>query len=390
MYFRFLFFSMNSLKLILSKSRYFAPALVFATINVFLGTWAIYIPRIKDKLGIDEGQLGVALFCTALGTLTMVLLAPLLIKKLGVGKATAYGVFILLFTLILPFVASTFIMLCVGMYVFGTACGFTDIAMNTLVTELEKEDGVTIMSANHGFFSIGGFLGAGIGGFFLESVDVPLNHLLVVILIMLVLNMVFVKHYFKIVSVSEEKGAFNFKNFLPLLGLALIGFFVMASEGAIVDWSALYLEKVSLADISMIGLGYTAFSITMAIGRFMGDEISSRYGSRQLIVLGSLLGSIGFACVLLVNPIWVIIGFGLVGLGLSVIVPELFRLGGKTKGIESSQGISFISGTGFLGFLVGPVLLGFLADLSTLKLSFIALLCFTAISMLIALRLKRR
>jgi len=140
----------------------------------------------------------------------------------------------------------------------------------------------------------------------------------------------------------------------------------------------------------MIGLGYTAFSITMAIGRFLGDEISSRYGSKQLIILGSLLGSLGFGCVLLVNPIWVIIGFGLVGLGLSVIVPELFRLGGKTNGVESSQGISFISGTGFLGFLVGPVLLGFLADLSTLKLSFIALLCFTVISMLIALGLKKR
>jgi len=178
---------MNSLKLILSKSRYFAPALVFATINVFLGTWAIYIPRIKDKLGIDEGELGVALFCTALGTLTMVFLAPLLIKKLGVGKATAYGVFVLLFTLIIPF----------------------NIAMNTLVTELEKEDGVTIMSANHGFFSIGGFLGAGIGGFFLESVVVPLNHLLVVITIMMVLNIIFVKHYFNIISVSDEKEAFS-------------------------------------------------------------------------------------------------------------------------------------------------------------------------------------
>ena len=320
----------------------------------------------------------------------MVFLAPLLIKKLGVGKATAYGVFILLFTLVLPFVASTFLILCAGMYIFGTACGFTDIAMNTLVTELEKEDGVTIMSANHGFFSIGGFLGAGIGGLFLESVNVPLNHLLVVIAIMLILNLIFVKHYFKIKSVSEEKEAFSLKNFLPLLGLALIGFFVMASEGAIVDWSALYLEKVSLANISMIGLGYTAFSITMAIGRFLGDEISSRYGSRQLIILGSLLGSVGFACVLLVNPMWVIIGFGMVGLGLSVIVPELFRLGGKTEGVESSQGISFISGTGFLGFLVGPVLLGFLADMSTLKLSFIALLCFTGMSMLIALRLKRR
>jgi len=298
-----LFSGMTSLRLILSNPRYFAPALVFATINIFLGTWAIYIPRIKDKLNINEAQLGIALFCTALGTLTMVLVAPLLIKKLGMGRATAYGVFVLLFMLILPFVTSTFIGLCIGMYLFGTACGFTDIAMNTLVTEIEKEDAVTIMSANHGFFSLGGFLGAGIGGFFIENVETPGNHLLVVISIMLVLNLVFVKQYYKIKSVSEEKARFRLKNFLPLFGLALIGFFVMASEGAIVDWSALYLEKVAMANISMIGLGYTAFSITMAIGRFLGDAISSRYGSRELIVLGSLIGSLGFGKLKVLMPL---------------------------------------------------------------------------------------
>lgn len=381
---------MKSLKLILSNSRYLGPALVFATINVLYGTWAIYIPTIKEKLKIDEGQLGIAIFCMALGTLTMVLLAPLLINKLGVGRATGYGIFIFLFTLIIPFMASTYALLCIGMYLFGATSGFTDIAMNTLVTELEKEDGVSIMSANHGFFSIGGFLGAGIGGFFIENVDNPISHLLVVVLIMLLLNFVFVKHYFRIQGRTDEKSSFNIKDFIPLIGLGLIAFFVMASEGAIVDWSALYLEKVSKADISIIGLGYTVFSVTMALGRFLADEISSRYGSKELIVFGSLIGSLGFGGVLLVSPIVTILGFGLVGLGLSVIVPELLRLGGKTKGIDASQGISFISGIGFLGFLVGPVLLGFLADISTLKLSFIALFCFTAISMLIALSLQRR
>lgn len=381
---------MNSLRLILSDSRYFGPALVFATINVLYGTWAIYIPTIKEKLKIDEGQLGIAIFCMALGTLTMVLLAPLLINKLGVGRATGYGIFIFLFTLIIPFIATSYAVLCIGMYLFGATSGFTDIAMNTLVTELEKEDGVSIMSANHGFFSIGGFFGAGIGGLFIQNVDNPISHLLVVVLIMLALNFLFVTHYFRIKGASDETSSFNLKNFMPLIGLGLIAFFVMASEGAIVDWSALYLEKVSKADISMIGLGYTVFSVTMALGRFFADEISSRYGSKELIVIGSLIGSLGFGAVLMVSPIIAIIGFGLVGLGLSVIVPELLRLGGKTKGIETSQSISFISGIGFLGFLVGPVLLGFLADISTLKLSFIALFCFTAVSMLIALSLQKR
>lgn len=359
------------------------------TINVLLGTWAIYIPTIKSKLGIGEGELGTAIFFMALGTLTMLVLAPMLIDRLGVGKATAYGIFIFLFTLIIPFIASSLSVLCLGMYLFGATSGFTDIAMNTLVTELEKKDHVAIMSANHGFFSIGGFFGAGIGSFFLESVHIPINHLLVVIAIMLLLNIFFVKEYFNIQAVVEkEKKRFNWKYFLPLLTLGIIGFFVMASEGAIVDWSALYLEKVSMANISMIGLGYTIFSITMALGRFLGDDISARFGSKQLILIGSFVALLGFGSVLLITPILAIIGFGLVGLGLSVIVPELFRIAGKTKGIEASQGISFIAGSGFTGFLIGPVVLGFLADISSLKLSFIALFCFVLMAILLSLRLR--
>jgi len=378
---------MNSLKLLFSNPRYFAPALVFASINVLYGTWAIYIPKITATLKIDEGQLGIAIFFMALGTLTMLFVAPLIISTYGVGKVTAFGIFIFLFSFILPFIAVHYYWLCIGMYFVGASSGITDIAMNTLVTEIEKEDKVHIMSVNHGFFSIGGFLGAGIGGFFISKELMPLNHLLVVIAILLFLNILFVKHYINASSKNIEESKFQIKNFKPLMVLVVIGFFVMAAEGAIVDWSALYLEKVSLAKLSWVGLGFTAFSATMAFGRFLGDGISGKFGSKPLIMGGSVLGALGFSCILLIHPIVVIFGFGLVGLGLSVIVPELFRLSGKTTGIESSQGISLIAGSGFVGFLIGPVMLGFLADISSLKLSFFALFGFIIISILLAFKL---
>jgi len=380
---------MKSLQLILTNPRYFAPAFVFATLNIVIGTWAIYIPTIKAKLGIDEGQLGIAIFFMALGTLTMISLAPKIIGSLGVGRTTALGIFVFLLTFIIPFSVNGYYMFCLGMYIVGAFSGFTDVAMNTLVTEIEKQDNVHIMSANHGFFSLGGFIGAGIGSFFLSETIIPLYHLLIVVIILFILNLLIVKFYYSISSKIDEAHSFQFKNFKPLLVLALIAFFVMASEGAIVDWSALYLEKVSLAKFTWIGLGYTAFSATMALGRFFGDEISGRFGSRGLIILGSLIGVFGFGFVLLVQPVMAIAGFGLVGLGLSVIIPELFRLGGKTDGVESSQGISFISGVGFFGFLIGPVLLGFIADISNLKLSFLALLFFIVITFLLAFKLKR-
>jgi len=378
---------MNSLKLLFSNPRYFAPALVFASINVLYGTWAIYIPNITTTLKIDEGQLGIAIFFMALGTLTMLFIAPLIISSYGVGKVTAFGIFIFLFSFILPFIAVQYYWLCIGMYFVGASSGITDIAMNTLVTEIEKEDKVHIMSVNHGFFSIGGFLGAGIGGFFISKELLPLNHLLVVIAILLFLNILFVKHYINASSKNIEENKFQIKNFKPLMVLVIIGFFVMAAEGAIVDWSALYLEKVSLAKLTWVGLGFTAFSATMAFGRFLGDGISEKFGSKSLIMGGSVIGALGFSCILLIHPIVVIFGFGLVGLGLSVIVPELFRLSGKTTGIESSQGISIIAGSGFVGFLIGPVMLGFLADISSLKLSFFALFGFIIISILLSFKL---
>ena len=379
---------MKALQLIFSKGKYFAPALVFASINVLFGTWAIYIPRIKSSLQIDEGQLGIAIFFMALGTLTMLFLAPRIIRRFGVGKVTGYGIIFFLFSFIIPFIADQYHWLCAGMYLVGATSGITDIAMNTLVTEIEKEDQIHIMSSNHGFFSIGGFLGAGIGSFFLSDATLPLYHLLVVIGLLFILNMIFLKYYFSSSSKSLEENTFQIANFKPLFILAMIGFFVMASEGAIVDWSALYLENISLAKASWVGLGYTAFSATMAIGRFLGDGISSKFGSKSLIIGGTILGAVGFGCVLLIQPFLVIIGFSLVGLGLSVIVPELFRLSGKREGIEPSQGISFIAGSGFIGFLIGPVFLGFLADYANLKLSFWALFGFIILALLMSLKLK--
>ena len=381
---------MNSLRLIVTNKSYFAPALVFATINIIYGTWAIYIPAIKSKLGINEGDLGFAIFCMAIGTLIMILLAPKLINLLGVGKATSYGVFFFLFSFIVPFATHQYLWLCVGMFTVGLFAGFTDVAMNALVSEIEKRDQIHIMSANHGFFSLGGFLGAGFGGLFLAKEILPINHLLVVIVLLLVINLIFYKSYIEVSSNKMEDNTLNFSLVTPLIVLGVIAFFIMSTEGAIVDWSALYLEKVSLAKLSWLGLGYTVFSATMALGRFFGDAISKRFGSKSLILGGIFIASLGFVCILLVSPIVALFGFGLVGIGLSVVIPEIFRLAGTFKGLNASLGISFVSGIGFLGFLVGPVLLGFLAELSSLKLSFIALLVFVVISFITALTLKKR
>jgi fucose permease len=177
----------------------------------------------------------------------------------------------------------------------------------------------------------------------------------------------------------------------PLGVIALVGLVVMVSEGALADWSALYLKKIIRLDIKYIGLGYSAFSFAMMTGRFTGDSLSKKLGSWQLITWSSLIGIIGFFLVLILNPIFTILGFFVVGLGFSVIVPEVYRLASNVDGVKTADGVSFIAATTNIGFLIGPVVLGFIAEFKSLHLSFIVLTVWVSLAFFIAFwKFKRK
>jgi fucose permease len=290
-----------------------------------------------------------------------------------VGKATWYGVLLISAAAILPFLAPNYYVLLGALFLYGAANGFLDISMNTLVTEIEKEDRQNFMSAAHGFFSLGGVL-AGLGSFMILLLDNPVLHIVLAIILVLVVNAFFYKNYRHIVSPPIEKEPFKLKNFRPLLLIGVVSFVIMGSEGAIVDWSGIFLQEISNAPVSLIGSGFLAFSVTMTLGRFLGDSISAKIGSVKIVGLGALLAIMGYFMVLTTYTLLTIMGFAFIGLGFSAIVPELFRIGGNIKGVKTSQGVAFIAGTGISGFLLGPVILGYLAEASSLKLSFITLL----------------
>lgn len=380
---------MKSLRLILSNPRYFGPSWVFASINILFGTWAIYIPTVKEKLGIDKADLGIALFFLALGVFVIFPMAARIIDWLGVGKATWYGVLFSCIAALLPLLAPNYYALMGALFLLGASNGITDIAMNTLVTEIEKEDKQNFMSASHGFFSLGGVL-AGLGSFLILAIDNPALHMLYAVILVFVVNLIFLKHYKHIVSAPVEKQSFSLKLFKPLFILGILSFMVMGGEGAIVDWSGLYLQEVSMAPEALIGAGFLGFSIMMTLGRFLGDSISARIGSIKIVALGAAISVIGYLFVLTAQTNLSIVGFALIGLGFSVIIPELFRIGGTVKGIESAKGVSFIAGTGYSGFLVGPVLLGFIAEQYTLKYTFFVLLACAVIVLVATYGLYRR
>lgn len=364
---------MKSLRLILSNPRYFGPAWVFASLNILFGTWAIYIPTVKERLHIDKSELGIAIFFLSLGVFTVFPFASTIINRVGVGKATWYGVLCSCAAAMLPLLAPTYYTLMAGLFLFGASNGFTDIAMNTLVTEVEKKDKAKFMSAAHGFFSLGGVL-AGLGSFLIGALDNPVLHMGMAVVLVLVVNLLCFKKYKLIVAAAIEKEPFSLRLFKPFLLLGLISFIAMGSEGAIVDWSGLYLKEISIAPETLWGAGFLGFQITMTLGRFLGDGISAKVGSIKMVAFGTLLVLGGYSLVLATNMYLAILGFALCGLGFSVMVPEVFRIGGNVKGVASSQGVSFIAGTGYAGFLCAPPILGQIADNSSLESCFWVLL----------------
>lgn len=379
---------MKSLRLILSNPRYFAPAWIFTSLNILFGTWAIYIPSVKERLDINKADLGIALFCLSLGVFTIFPIASKIINKFGVGKATWYSIVICSLTALLPLLAPNYYLLMFSLFVFGLFNGLTDIAMNTLVTEIEKEDKKNFMSAAHGFFSLGGVI-VGLGSFLIPVIGNPALHMGMTVAVVFAINLYFHRKYINIVAAPVEKEQFSIKLLKPLFLLGIIAFVTMGSEGAIVDWSGLYLKEITMAPETLIGSGFLAFSIAMTLGRFLGDGISEKIGSIKIVVLGTVIAALGYGLVLSGDTLLAIAGFALNGLGFSVIIPELFRIGGNVKGVESAKGVSFIAGTGYLGFLMGPVILGFVAEQATLKHSFFGLLGCVLLVLLVTFSLKR-
>lgn len=384
---------MHSLLLILSNRRYLAPAWVFASLNIVVGTWALYIPTVKEKLQLDDATLGLALLAFSIGMLVIIPLSSRINTIIGLGRVTLLGIITFGFAMIAPLVAPTFLTLCLVLFGAGILTSLTDIAMNALVSDLEKEDGVNFMSAAHGFFSMGGVIGAGIGSLLIPWFAAPWQHALVIGGFILGTNLLLCGSYWAASSPEADRGksGFNLGLLRPLLGLAIICFMIMGSEGAIEHWSKLYmLDIVKIGSDQLAGFGFVAFSATMMLGRFLGDGISAKIGPLKIIMGGLALAALGFLAVLVASYWIALVGFGLVGLGFSVIIPELFRLAGKTKGVSSSEGIALVAGLGYVGFVASPALLGFLSGIGTLRLSFTALLAVTVLAFLIAGILKGR
>ena len=379
---------MKSLLLILSNLRYFAPSWVFSSLNILIGTWVLYLPHIKMKFDLNDSQIGFALFFTALGLLIAIPFVPYINKKIGTGHSTKWGIIVFALLFNLPLLVPSYTLLCASLLIIGIFSGFTDVSMNALVSNIEKKDRQNFMSAAHGFFSLGGFIGAGIGSILITVFANPSYHMLLISSLVIISNLILAKHY-ENNEESEQESPIEktniFNNIKPILGLSIVAFIIMFNEGAVEHWSNLFLFDTVHVSESQAGLGFVVFSLTMTVGRFFGDGISSKMGALRTISYGCVIAVLAYALILTSNFYSSILGFGILGLGLSVIIPEIFRLAGRAKGIHTSVAISVVSGIGFIGFLIGPVILGLISNWSSLLMSYVFLLVLVIAAYLLVL-----
>ncbi|RKS26540.1 fucose permease [Flavobacterium endophyticum] len=344
---------------------YFAMGLCFAT-------WASRIPDIKASLHLSESDLGSILFALPFGQLVIMPFSGKLVTKYGSHR-------ILLFSLAFYALALTNLGLATkpwhlsaGLFLFGIFGNLSNIAVNTQGVYTEELFKRTIMSSFHGAWSTAGFTGALIGIAMLALKLTPLQHFAITAVIVFVLMGA---NYKFLIKAKEKKNKEKKKLFAKpdsvLIWLGVIGFCCMASEGVMFDWSGVYFKEVVKAPGPLVILGYTSFMIMMASGRFLGDRLIFKYGRKRVLQVSGLLISIGlFTSVFLPYLVPSTLAFMLVGLGVSTIVPTVYSIAGKNTTVAPGEALTIVSSVSFLGFLMGPPVIGYIAEAYGLQFSF--------------------
>ncbi|MFN7117854.1 MAG: MFS transporter [Saprospiraceae bacterium] len=372
---------------------YHTPSLTisfaFLTLSVLNGTWIARIPGIQAHLGLNNAQLGLALLGLSLGSLTMSLLSGWILSKFTTGQAALYSTLVFCVTFILPTLAFNQWSLMLALALLGAANSFMNIAINAAAASIERHYRITIMSACHGMFSLGGMIGAALSGWIATLEIPPTLHFAAIAAIMIVAHWnlrPIVQHLPNSATVSGPRFALPRKS---LLLLAFISFAIILSEGAIGDWSALYLRK-ELGGSPFIGsLGYAGFCLTMAIGRFSGDAVRQRWGTRNTIRVGAVIGALGLILLVFTQfPIAGVLCFILCGIGFSTIVPTVYSAAARNQDVTPSIGLASVATAGVIGGMAGRLLIGNISELFSLPIALAGVAGLVLVAAAVATRVR--
>jgi len=357
-----------------------AVSVFFFIAGICFASWASRIPDIQRYLQLNEAGLGSVLFALPVGSMLSLPVAGIVVTKFGSRNIMLFGALAYASLLCLLGIVDATWQLVTVLFFFGMSGNFMNISINTQAVSVEARYGRSIIASFHGLWSMAGFTGAVIGSFMVAQTIQPFIHfLLIASLIALLIVLVYRNslQHDKLHPGSQQGFAWPNKS---LLSLGVIVFCCMACEGCMFDWSGIYFREEVHAPKQLITLGYTAFMAMMATGRFVGDWLVTKIGAKRVLQLSGCIIALGLLIsILFPNLYTATLGFLLTGFGVSSVVPLAYGLAGKSKTMSAGMAIAGVSTVGYLGFLVGPPVIGYIAQAANLRWSFalIALLGFS-------------
>ncbi len=352
-------------------------ALFFANGATF-ATWGVHIPTIKARFELSDAMLSLAMLAVAGGAIVAMGPVGRWVARLGSARASMIGgVAFAAMTLAILAIPS-FALLLPTLLIFGMANALFDVAMNAQAATVEASRSTRpVMSALHGMFSLGGMIGAAFGGLMLSLGVPPLAHAAMIAAMTAAVAAGTTRGLLADHPVSPSAAHHRDHATRALWLLGLLAFLGLVGEGAMYDWTAVYMRDVAMAPLDWASFGYAAFSGGMACGRFGGDRLRARFGDARTLTGSAWLGFTGIALAIAAPlPLAVLVGFGLMGLGAANMVPIFFVAASRLPGVSAAEAISRVARFGYVGLLLGPVLIGGVAHLSDLRLG-IALVALT-------------
>lgn len=375
----------------------FAASLMFFCNGFGFATWASRIPAVQHDLNLSPFNLGCALLMMGLGAILAMQAVAKLIARYGSNRVSWIACLLSAFALAaIPF-AHNLIELGFALFAFGCVTGSMDVAMNANAVAVERGARKSIMASFHALWSFGAMCGASLGSALLHANWSTSHHLNAVAVVLAVLALLSAKWLIKDIAKEDETqqgepiaADRNAQSDVVTI-LAFVCFLAFISEGAIADWSALYMARDLKADEAIAALALSVFSITMAVGRLFGDKVIEKFTDVRVLFYGGLLTVIAILCAAAIqHPMVALFGFMLAGIGLSVQVPIAFRLAGHSATHDAGAAIAKVARLGYFGLLAGPPVLGLVAEWWGLRASILSLSLLAVLTSWLALRLKAK
>ena len=376
---------------------------IFFLHGAAFSSWVPHIPLVQERLGLAHDELGGILLAAAVGVLAVMPIAGRLADRFGSERVVRYSGLFYFIAVGMPAFMPSYLSISIAMFALGFSGAFLDVAMNANGLQVERVKGRSIMSGLHGFWSLGGFVGAGIAAAWFALPIGNEVHLPFVLALFLIAHMIAQGRLLTDQDASnylaQEKDSAQTTNapakdrnlFLMLLPFGVCAFIGQFGEGVLTDWATVFMNSELSSGPTLAAVGFAIYSFAMAATRLSGDTLVTRFGRVPVLLTSSVLASLG-TLVLTLSPHIVIawIGCGIAGMGLAVILPLLLSAASQTTGKGGGAVVSTIAATGYSAIMAGPPVIGAIGEAMGLVTAFALTSLFLAMIIPVYLLTMRR